>query len=60
MNPICLIKSIYRSIRCRAWVSGCDFKEVSYMTPPTIQILECKTCGKISTAWSWESLEEVK
>jgi len=54
VNPICVFRAIYRSIRCRAWVSGCDFKEVSYMTPPTIQILECKTCGKISTAWSWE------
>lgn len=54
-NPICLVKTIYRSIKCKALVSGCDFKTSEEETPKNIHILECTTCGKISIAWSWGS-----
>ncbi len=51
-NPICLIRTIYRSLRCWAWVSGCDFIEQDG-TPPNVQVLECKTCGYVSVGWTW-------
>ena len=50
-NPICLIRTLIRSVRCRAFVSGCEFVEQNG-TPKNVQVLECTTCGKVSIAWS--------
>jgi DNA-directed RNA polymerase subunit RPC12/RpoP len=60
INPICIIKSIYRTIKCGRLVSGHDFKTIKEKTPQNIPVLECTYCGKTSIAWSWESLESSK
>ena len=59
-NPICLIRTIWRSIRCMSFVSGCEFKTADEPTPPNVHVLVCKTCGAQSIAWSLGSLEEIK
>lgn len=59
-NPICLFRSMWRSLtRLRRW-SGHEFRPVDYETPPNIHILRCKTCGKHSVAWDYGSLEDQK
>lgn len=50
-NPLCLIRMIWRSLRCRAWVSGCNYVEQDG-TPENVQVLQCETCGQLSVAWS--------
>lgn len=51
-NPLCLIKSIWRSIRVSDMVAGCDYVEETVERGCTVQVLKCKCCGKISVAWS--------
>jgi hypothetical protein len=57
-NPLCLLRCLYRSLRCRAWVSGHEFREAEYETPANVQVLVCDTCGAESVAWSM--LEDAK
>lgn len=59
-SPICIIRTIYRSIRCRRWVSGCEMETAAYRTPPNVHALKCRTCGKDSFAWAWEGIEDQK
>jgi len=66
-NPICLAKTIYRSLKCFTFinghfavVSGCDFETSKTPTPENVHVLECPRCGKTSIAWSWHSLEAEK
>lgn len=44
-NPICLFRTIWRSIRCMGFVSGCDFKTAEDPTPENVHVLVCKICG---------------
>lgn len=59
-NPICLFKTIWRSLMCGAWVSGHNYRTIPEKTPPNVHVLKCDRCGKVDVSWSWESLEHVK
>jgi len=54
-NPICLIKTIWRSLRSRAWIMGHKYIEDDEPVPANIQVLRCVRCGYKSTAWTWKS-----
>jgi hypothetical protein len=60
INPICLTRMLWRSYWAGVLVSGCDFETSKCKTPSNVHILECKTCGNKSMAWSFRSLEEYK
>jgi hypothetical protein len=49
-NPICLAKTIYRSIK-GTFIDGCDFEVHDVVKNCTVTILKCKECGKISVVW---------
>ena len=59
-NPICLLLSIYYSIKHLAFISGHYFQTVDYDTPHNVHVIKCKRCGKVSVTWSWDSLEKYK
>jgi hypothetical protein len=52
LNPICLIKSLWLSLKLGEIVSGHNFIEQPN-TPPNVQVLKCETCGHVSIAWDW-------
>jgi hypothetical protein len=60
MNPICLARFVWRSLRCGAWVSGHDYRTHPEPTPPNVHVVVCDTCGHQSVGWSWTSLEQGK
>lgn len=39
---------------------GHDYRTDKEKTPPNVHILRCNTCGHVSMAWSWGSLEHLK
>lgn len=53
-NPICLMKSLIRSLKCCRLVSGHEFKTSLEETPANIHILICQNCGHESIAWDWD------
>lgn len=57
-HPLCLLRSLWRSLRCGAWVSGHEYHEAKFSTPPNVQILECRTCGAVSIGWGCGSIKE--
>ncbi len=59
-NPLCLLRALWRSLRCRAWVSGHDYRTDAEPTPANVHVLRCRTCGAVSVAWSWGSMEGEK
>lgn len=59
-HPLCLLRAIWRSLRCLAIVSGCEYKTIDDPTPANVHVLRCEVCGKTSVGWSWGSLESVK
>jgi hypothetical protein len=60
MNPVCIFRGIFRSIRASALVSGHDYKTDSEPTPKNVHVLKCMTCGHTSVCWSWDSIENLK
>lgn len=60
MNPICIIRAVWRTLISGQFVSGHDFKTASEKTPPNVHVLECQTCGHVSVAWSRTSMESQK
>lgn len=52
LSPICLARFLWRSFKCRAWVSGHEF-EIEEPTPKNVQVLRCKECGTYSISWTW-------
>lgn len=60
MNPICLIRTFWRSLRCGALVMGHDYSTAKEKTPQNVHVVQCATCGCVSVSWSWESLEHLK
>lgn len=54
MSPICLLRAVWRTVRCGAQVSGHDYSEQPREAgqPKCVQILKCDACGKISVCWS--------
>ena len=59
-HPLCLARGIWRSVLTGTWVSGHEYATSNEPTPANVHILECKTCGHTSVAWSWDSMEGVK
>ncbi len=59
-NPICLLRTLWRSLRALEWVSGHEFRTDEEPTPENVHVLRCRTCGEHSVAWSWDSLEAQK
>lgn len=59
-NPICLFKTLWRSLRHLNLVSGHEFTTSEQPTPANVHVLICRQCGKTSVAWSWDNLEEQK
>lgn len=59
-NPVCLFIAIWRSLRHFNIVSGHAFQTAAFTTPANVHALECKRCGKMSIAWSFDSLEDQK
>lgn len=60
MHPLCLLRSIWRSLICRAPVSGHDFQTDPEPTPENVHVFTCMTCGERHVLWSWESIEHTK
>ena len=60
INPICVIRAIYRTIISLTLISGHDYATIKEKTPSNIHIIKCKVCGKQSIGWSWESMEHLK
>ncbi len=63
MNPpslLCLVRSLWYSLYCGAWVSGHQYRTSPEKTPPNVHVLVCETCGHVSVAWAWGSLEDSK
>lgn len=50
-HPICWFRTIARSLRCVAWVSGHDYREVNEGQPNNVTLLKCDTCGAYQTGW---------
>lgn len=46
---ICLLRGWWWSFRYAAPIAGHDFVEIE--SPPKTQVLQCQTCGDISTGW---------
>lgn len=59
-SPICLLRTLWRSLLCGAWVAGHDYETAAEKTPPNVHILVCRTCGAQSVAWDWTSVEHSK
>ena len=50
---VCFLRSMWRSIRLRTFVSGHEFVEAnSEGQPRHVQVLSCVTCGVTSMAWT--------
>ena len=60
MHPICLIRTLWRSFYCGAWVMGHDYKTDEEPTPPNVHVVRCMTCGDVHVSWSWGSIEHIK
>lgn len=60
MHPLCLIRTIWRSLRCFAPVSGHDYATDDEPTPDNVHVLRCMTCGHVNTAWSWSTMKHAK
>lgn len=60
MHPLCLIRTLWRSLRCGALVMGHDMRTHPDPTPENVHVTECETCGHVHVAWSWGSLEAYK
>lgn len=60
MQPLCILRSLYYSIKSMSLVSGCSYKTDEEPTPENIHVLKCEVCGDKSISWSWDSLEEYK
>lgn len=60
MNPLCWLRTMWRTLWIGAVVSGHHFTTDSEETPDNVHILRCMDCGKISVTWSWESLKHCK
>lgn len=58
MNPLCVIRKLYRCLVTFKNVSGCDYIISDEATPKNIQILKCKTCGKLEVCWSFKDIEK--
>jgi len=50
LHPLCLIRTIWRSLRCGAFVMGHDYQETGD-GPANVSILECKICGHVHVGW---------
>lgn len=59
-SPICVARMIWRSIKLGKWVSGCNSVTDEEETPANVHVLKCKTCGRYSVAWGFNSLEGKK
>lgn len=59
-NPICLLRTIWRSLRCGVWVMGHNYETDKEPTPPNVHVLRCRTCGSVSAVWAWDSIEHLK
>lgn len=55
-NPLCLFRTIWRSLKCGAWVSGCNYLK-DENTPPNVHVATCKTCGHVDFGWTWPKQE---
>ncbi len=51
MSPICILRSIWWSLKTGERVSGHAFVEVQDGQPKCVQILRCCACSKVSVAW---------
>ena len=56
-NPICLLLTLWRTLRTGAWrngqfVIGCDGLALSD-GPENILLTRCRRCGKTDVAWAW-------
>ena len=60
MHPLCLLRTLWRSLFAGALVMGHNYRTHPEKTPPNVHNLLCETCGHVSTAWSWESMEHLK
>ena len=52
-HPLCFWRTVWRSLRIGARVSGHDFKEDDEPMPPNVSVLKCMTCGHIDVTW-WD------
>ena len=51
-NPICVFRSIVRSLKARALVSGCNYIK-DENTPSNVHIAKCEICGHVDFGWTW-------
>jgi hypothetical protein len=51
MNPLCLLRTWWWSLRIGASVSGCNYVEDVPETLAYVHVLRCRCCGRINVGW---------
>lgn len=55
-NPICILRTIWRSIRYGGWpfgyvVDGCDYVDEEIVHGATVEVSRCECCGRYELTW---------
>lgn len=50
---LCILETLWRSLRSFAIVSGCEYHEVE-CRDARIDLLQCHRCGRFDASWRYE------
>lgn len=57
-HPLCLLRTVWYSLRCGAHVDGCSYETDAEPTPENVHVTRCSVCGRYDVSWSWSAIQK--